>query len=227
MKITGKAVLALVAVFLAAFTLSCASTAPKESALLGAYAQNLQPGPEGGAKRWVKPGVNFAKYDKLMVDSVLFYFAADSESKAIDAEKLKELSDIFNQEFVQALKDKQVPIVAEPGPRVARLRVAITDLKLNNQAVSTLSTITSVTPIGLGLNLVKRGATGSWAGSGMTKAEFMVLDTATNEVLAVAADEQAAGFTERYTEMGSVKAAFRFWAERIGKFVEEAHAGKR
>ncbi len=227
MNITGKSVLAVVAVFLAAFTLSCASTAPKESAFLGAYAKNLQVGPEGGVKlRWVKPGADFAKYDKLMVDNVLFYFAEDSESKAIDAEKMKELSDIFNQEFVQTLKDK-VPIVAEPGPGVARIRVAVTDLKLNNQAVSAISTVTSLTPIGLGVNLIKRGATGTWAGSGMTKAEFMVLDTATNDVLVAAADEQAAGFTERYTEMGSVRAAFKFWAERVVRFMEDVRGGKR
>ncbi len=227
MNITGKAMLAIVAMFLAALTLSCASTAPKESALLGAYAKNLGPGPEGGAKlRWMKPGVDFAKYDKLMVDSVLFYFAEDSESKAIDAEKMKELSDLFNQEFVQALRDKNVSIVAEPGPGVVRLRTAITDLKLNNQAVSAISTVTSLTPIGLGLNLVKRGATGTWAGSGMTKAEFMVLDAATGDVLAVAADERAAGFTERYTEMGSVKAAFQFWAERVVKFMEDVRGRK-
>ncbi|MFZ3047051.1 MAG: DUF3313 family protein [Desulfatirhabdiaceae bacterium] len=34
----------------------------------------LKPGPEGGAKfRWLKPGVDFAKYSKLMVDSVIFF----------------------------------------------------------------------------------------------------------------------------------------------------------
>ncbi len=228
MNLSGKAVLAIVAVFLAAFTLSCA-TAQKESAFLGPYAKNLQPGPEGGAKlRWVKPATDFGKYNGLMVDNVLFYFAEDSESKAIDAEKLKELQDIFNQEFVQALRDnKIVNIVAQPGPRIARIRVAVTDLKLNNQALSVLSTVTSLTPIGLGVNLVKRGATGTWAGSGLTKAEFMVLDSATSEVLAVAADEQAAGLTERYTEMGSVKAAFRFWGERLAKNIEQLRSGKR
>ncbi len=227
MNITGKSVLAITVVFLAILMMSCASTAPKQSAFLGPYAQNLQQGPEGGAKfRWVKPGVDFAKYNKLMVDSVLFYFADDSECKAIDAEKMKELSDIFNQEFVQTLKDN-IPIVAEPGPGVARIRVAVTDLKLNNQAMSAISTVTSLTPIGLGVNLIKRGATGTWAGSGMTKAEFMVLDSATGDVLIAAADEQAAGLTERYTEMGSVKAAFKFWSERVVKFVSDVRSGKR
>jgi hypothetical protein len=209
-----------VGLLVAALTGACATQA-KDTGFLGEYAKSLQPGPEGGAKqRWLKPGVDFTKYDKLMVDSVLFYFAEDSESKAIDPEKLKELSDIFNQEFIQALKEK-VPIVAEPGPGVARVRVAITDLKLNNPALSTVSTVTSVTPIGLGVNLIKRGTTGTWAGSGMTSAEFMVLDAASNDVIAVASDQQAAGFTERYSEMGGVKAAFKFWVDRIIQFMTD------
>jgi hypothetical protein len=192
------------------------------------YAKNLQPGPEGGAKqRWLKPGVDFAKYDKLMVDSVLFYFDQQSEDKGIDAAKMKEMTDIFNEEFVKTLQGKY-PIVTEPGPGVARVRVAITDLKLNNPTASTVSTITSLTPMGLGVNLVTRGAKGSWVGSGMTAAEVMVLDAATNDVIAVGADERAAGFTERYTEMGSVNAAFKFWAERIVHFLDEARGvGKK
>jgi hypothetical protein len=209
-----------VGLLVAALTSACATQA-KDTGFLGEYTKNLQPGPEGGAKqRWLKPGVDFTKYDKLMVDSVVFYFAPDSESKEIDPEKLKELSDIFNQEFIQALKDK-VTVVAEPAPGVARIRVAITDLKLNNPALSTVSTVTSVTPIGLGVNLIKRGTTGSWAGSGMTSAELMVLDAATNEVIAVASDQQAAGFTERYSEMGGVKAAFKFWVDRIIQFMTD------
>ena len=226
MKTVAEAAAALtLGLLLAVFASSCA-TEQRATGFLGEYAENLQSGPEGGAKaRWLKPEVDFSKYDKLMVDSVVFYFADDSPSKAIDPVKLKELSDIFDLEFVQTLKEKY-PIVADPGPGVARMRVAITDLKLNNPAVSTLSTVTSVTPVGLGINLIRRGATGTWAGSGMTAAELMVIDTETNEVIAVAADEQAAGFTERYSEMGGVKAALKFWAERITQFVDQSRGGK-
>ncbi len=42
-----------------------------------------------------------------------------------------------------------------------------------------------------------------------------------------ASDEHAAGFTERCTQMGSVKAAFKFWAERGLKFLEDVCSGKR
>jgi len=193
------------------------------SGFLNGYYKDLQPGPKGGAKmRWLKPGVDFSKYNKLMVDSVVFYYAEDSEDKGIDPEQMKELSDAFDEALVNALKDKY-PIVAEPGPDVARLRVAITGVKKSKPV---LSAVSSVLPVGLGINIIKKGVTGSWTGSGGTHAEFEALDSTNNDVIAVAVDERSAGFTERFTSLGSAKEAFKTWAELIRKFMDEAHAAK-
>jgi hypothetical protein len=111
-----------------------------------------------------------------MLDSVAFYFADDSENKGIDAQEVKELADACDLEVVNVLKDT-CPIVAEPGPDVLRLRFEITDLKQSRPA---LSAVTSVVPIGLGISLVKKGAAGSWTGSGATSAEVMVFDSVNN-----------------------------------------------
>ena len=135
---------------------------------------------------------------------------------------MKELTDAFNQEIVNALKDKY-PIAADPDPDVARLRIALTNVKKSKPVVSA---VTSVVPVGIAISLVKKGAAGSWTGSGATSAEFEALDSMTNEVIAAASDEQTAGFTERFSRLGSAKEAFKFWAERIRKFMDEAHAGK-
>lgn len=191
---------------------------PGYSGFLGDYYQNLQPGPEGGAKmRWIKPGVDFTKYDKLMVDSVIFYMAPDSEDMGIDAEQIKELSDAFNEEIVNALKDKYT-LVSDPGPDVARLRIAITGIKKSKPGVSAVA---SVIPIGIGISLIKKGVTGSYSGGGNTAAEFMALDSMTNDVVVVAVDERSAGYTERFTTLGAAKGAFKFWAERIRKFLDD------
>lgn len=199
-------------------------SAPKsKTGFLGDYSKNLAPGPEGGAKlRWLKPGVNFGKYNKIMLDSVIFFFSDDSEYKGMDPQELKEIADAANLQLVNVLKG-QYPIVAEPGPDVARIRFAITDLK---QSRPVISGITSVVPIGIGISLVKKGATGSWTGSGATGAEVMVLDSMTNEVIAVAKDDQSAGFTERFSKWGSAEDAFKFWAERIKLFLNQVHEGK-
>lgn len=196
---------------------------PKYSGFLGDLYKNLQPGPEGGAKmRWMKPGVMFGKYDKFMVDSVIFFFADDSAYKGIDPNEMKELSDEFNQAIVVAFKDKY-PIVAEPGPDVARIRIAITGVKASKPGVSAVS---SVLPIGLAFSLVRKGATGSWSGSGATSAELEALDSTTNEPILAAVDDQSAAFKERFSKWGSAKEAFKFWAEHIVAFIDNTRGMK-
>jgi hypothetical protein len=234
MKTSVRTLLAVVAgIALLTFTFSCASTGstskgaappPQTEGFLDGYYKYLQPGPEGGAKmRWLKPGVNFAKYNKVMMEGVIFFFAADSENKGIDPLEMKELADACNQQLVNSLKGTY-PIVAEPGPDVVRLRFAITDLK---QSRPVLSAVTSIIPIGLGVSAIKKGATGAWTGSGATSAELMALDSMTNDVIAVGQDERSAGFGERFSKWGSAEDAFKFWGERIKLFMDQAHGVKQ
>jgi hypothetical protein len=196
---------------------------PKYSGFLGDNYKNLEPGPEGGAKmRWMKPGVMFGKYNKFMVDSVIFFLADDSEYKGIDPNEVKELADGFNQAIVAAFKDKY-PIVAEPGPDVARIRIAITGVKESKPVVSG---ITSILPVGLAVSLVKKGATGSWSGSGTTSAEMEILDSTTSDVIAAAVDERSASFGDRFSKWESAKEAFKFWAEHIVAFIDNTRGMK-
>jgi len=191
-----------------------------KTGFLKGYYDRLQPGPEGGAKlRWIRPNVDWPRYNYVMLDSVVYFFANDSDYKGIDADELKKLSDEFNKALVDTLKG-DYPIVTEPGVDVLRIRFAITDLK---QSYPGLSAITTVVPVGLGISVIKKGATGSWTGSGATSAEVMVLDSMTNDVLAVAKDERSAAFTERFSKWGSAEDAFKFWAERVKKYLDSVH----
>ena len=221
-KATKVCTVVLIGLVFAALT-GCA-TGPRQSGFLGDYYSKLEPGPEGGVKyRWLKPGVDFSKYHKLMIDSVIFYYAPDSDDKGIDAEQMKELTDAFNAQIVTELKGKY-PVVAEPGPDVARLRIALTDVKKSKPVVSA---VTSVVPVGIGVSAIRKGSGGAWSGSGATSAELMAVDSMTNEVIAVAEDEQTAGYFDRFSQLGSAKEAFKFWVERIKLFIDEAHAGKK
>jgi len=104
------------------------------------------------------------KYDRFMIDSVIFYLSDKSDYKGIDPQEMKELADEFNKAIVAAFKDRY-PIVADPGPNVARLRVAITNIRQSRPGVSA---VTSIIPVGIGVSLIKKGATGGWSGSGET-----------------------------------------------------------
>ena len=111
---------------------------------------------------------------------------------------MKELADQFNQEIVTAFKDKY-PIVAEPGPSVARIRIAITNIKQSRPGVSV---VTSIIPVGMGVSLVKKGATGGWSGSGETGIEVMALDSMTNDILILALDQEESRVRAEILEMG-------------------------
>jgi len=225
MKKTGNAVVLGLALFaFVTFSISAvlAADQPTEG-FIGEYAKNLVPGPKDGVKmRWLKPGVDFSKYNKVMLDSVIFFFAKDSAYKGMDPQELKDLADSFNLQIINTINDKY-PVVAEPGPDVLRLRIAVTDMKASKPVVSG---ITSVIPVSLGLSIVKKGATGSWAGSGATSAEAMVLDSMTNDVIAVAQDDRSAAFAERFSKWGSAEEAFKFWGERVRLFLDGTRSAK-
>lgn len=204
---------------------SCASTGKRKTAevthakagFLEGYYEKLGPGLKDGAKlRWLKPGVDFSKYEKVMIDSVIFFLSDEAQYKGIDGNEMKELTDAFNLELANALKDRY-PMVSEPGPDVIRIRIAVTNVKLSNPV---LSGVTTIVPVGLGISLVKKGTGGTWIGSGEIGMELLAIDTMTNEVIAAGRDVRSAGFTERFSRLGSAKDAFKYWAGRTRMFFE-------
>jgi len=80
--------------------------------------------------------------------------------------------------------------------------------------------------VGEGISIIKKGATGSWSGSGATQAEVLFIDSMTNEVIGAGYDEYKAGFTERFTKWGSAEDAFKYWGERGVKALDNLKAGK-
>lgn len=195
----------------------CASP-PKYSGFMGDYYKNLQPGPKGGAKlQWLKPGVDFSKYSKFMIDRLAFYCTEDSEDKGINAEEMQQLTDALTREIVNALKDRY-PIVGEPGPDVARLRVALTNVRKTNRPIAD---ITTAMPRERRISVTRDVLLNTWTGPEEARAELMVVDSSTNEVIAAAMDEVATGFSDI-----GIKEAFKYWAGRIRGFVDSAGGSK-
>jgi len=189
------------------------------SGFLGDYSK-LQAGPEGGVdQRYIKEGVNFKQYNKIMLDQVKFYFKNDAADKGIDADAMKELSDTFNRAVIDAL-GSAYPLVAKPGPNVMRIRVAITDMELPNRA---LNTITTVVPVGLAISTIKSGITGKGTFVGEISMEFEVLDSTTNEVLAEGVDRRSGGKIDSMSKFGTADEAFKFWAQRLRIWLDGVH----
>jgi hypothetical protein len=118
-----------------------------------------------------------------------------------------------------AVKDqlaKDYQIVDRSGPGVLRMRVAITEAE---DSVVVMDTITNILPIGIGINLVTKGITGTSAFVGETAIEAEILDSLTNERLAALIDERAGtkSYQDKFKDWGDLNKAFIYWAERARK----------
>jgi hypothetical protein len=222
MKGSGMKVLIAIIGFVLVITAGCAQQQVKYSGFMGNY-PTFQPGPSDGADlRYLKEGADFSKYNKVMLDHVVFYLKEDSKHKGIRPEEMKELADMFHVATAKALEGAY-PIVGEPGADVLRVRVAITNIEPSNPAASGFTT---VVPIGLAISIIKKGATGKHTGVGGAGMEAEFLDSVTNERLAAAIDTKWGSKLSGMTRFGAANEAFEFWSGRLKKFLDEAHSQK-
>ncbi len=88
----------------------------------------------------MKEGVDFKRYNKIMMDHVVLYFKDDAKYKGIHPEELNEMSDAFHKAIADNLEGAY-PLVVEPGSDVMRLRFAITDVVASKPGMGTIATV--------------------------------------------------------------------------------------
>jgi hypothetical protein len=212
-----------VAVMYLCLTIGCAGqklAVENYSGFLLDYSK-LEPGPEGGvAKRYIKPGVDFKQYNKIMLDQVRFYFKPDAADQGIEADVMKELANTFDKAVIDAL-GSAYPIVAKPGPDVMRIRVAITNMELSFRAANAIA---SAVPEGLVNSTINTGGTGKGTGVGEIRMEFEFLDSSTNQMIAGGVDRRSGGKTDSMRKFGTADEAFKFWAQRLRTWLDEVHS---
>ena len=165
-----------------------------------------------------KKGVDFKKYNSIMLDQVVFYFKKDSDYKGIHPDEIQELTEAFNKAFIDVLKDAY-PLTDTPAQDVMRICIAITDIEPSKPGVGT---VTTIIPVGLAVNLVKKGAGGDYIGIGSASMEAELLDSVSNERICVAIDEKPGGKFD-LGKLSPAKDAFEFWAKRLKAFLDDAH----
>ena len=218
MKRTQKILFAVVTIAAIVVVLvGCASQKKGPSGFLGEYPL-FEAGKEGVDKRYLKKGVDFGKYNKIMMDEVVFYFKNDADYKGIQPSEIQELSEEFYQAFLKELGDAY-PLTKSPGPDVMRVRVAITDLEPSSPVGGTMST---VIPVGLAASLVKKGTTGEYLGVGSATMEAEFLDSESNERIGAVIDKDPGGKLD-VGKLAPARSAFKFWAERLRAFMDETH----
>jgi hypothetical protein len=219
MKSSSKIVYIVIICFALTVATGCATKQVKQSGFLENYPE-FKPGPKGGADFvYMKESVDFKRYNKIMMDHVVLYFRDDAKYKGIHPEELNEMSNAFHKAIADNLEGAY-PLVVEPGSDVMRLRFAITDVVASNPGMGTIST---VMPIGLALSTIKKGVTGTHTGVGQASIEVEILDSMTNERIAVAIDTKPGGKIEGFSKWGAVEGAFEFWAKRLRHWLDETH----
>jgi len=175
-------------------------------------------GQKGVDRVYMKEGINFSKYNKIMMDEVIYFFKNDADYKGIHPSEIQELTEAFNKAFVDALKDAY-PLTDTVGPDVMRVRIGITEIKTSKPGVGT---VTTIIPVGLAFSLVKKGATGGYTGIGSATMEAEFLDSVTNERIGAAIDKAPGGKLD-VGKLTPAKEAFEFWAKRLRAFLDDVH----
>lgn len=179
----------------------------------------LKPGKQEGNYVFIKEGVNFASYHKVLLEPVVFFFKDDAKYKGIHADELKGLSDAFNKAFAEAL-GTAYPLTDKPGPGVLLLRPALTDLVPNHPERGVAMAIIP------GGSLAYAVLPDKYNNIGSASMEAELLDSMTGERLAAAVVHRVGKKTEVMKGMetwGHVKKAFSAWAHDFRVWLDETH----
>jgi hypothetical protein len=97
-----------------------------------------------GLENYTADGKDPAKYSKVVLGSITFFYADDSKTKDMDAKESTQITDALKGVMTDNLK-KYLEIVDQPGPDTLLLNMAVTQIKMKNKKRGLLG----YTPIGL------------------------------------------------------------------------------
>jgi hypothetical protein len=160
--------------------------------------------------RYVNPVVNFKQYSKVMIEPVLIFKQAE-----LDQDQLLNYQKLANNAFVYLNQElaTQLTVVTVPGPDTLRFQLAIVDADSSKPVRNLLS---SVMPIGIGVSILKYGATGKQSGVGEITAEIRVTDAVTGQLVAAALDRRVGGKAAEgiWDTWYNADAALQYWAKK-------------
>ncbi len=185
---------------------------PAMSGFFGSDISLLQPGKEGQAAMvYINPNAQWSTYNKILLEPVEFWDAADSSVSPSDQHMLTAY-------FYNALKEnlqKHFTLVDQGGPGVLTLQVALTNA---TGATPGLRSVSVVVPQARILTGIASLATGSYAFVGSAEGEMKVTDSATGALLGAAIDKRAGGMalsSAAQWKWGDAQNAMNYWAEKI------------
>jgi hypothetical protein len=187
------------------------------SGFLGDYSQLVEGEGDQAQLGYVNPNAKFSAYDAIIIDSVTLW--DDSETSELSQEDQQMLTDFFYQSLHEALS-KDFQVVDTPGPRVMRLRAAITEAKGARVA---MNAVTSIVPQFRLLSALLGSATDTAPWVGRATAEAEITDSMTGTRLLAGVDQRTGTKALRggLKTWSHVKAVCDYWSERIATRLQE------
>jgi hypothetical protein len=181
----------------------CAKKA-QETGFLSTY-KNLEPMSDN-LMRYIGPSVG--QYSKFIIEPITVKCYDKKTAESLKPEDVAHLQEFFYAEIVKDKPADRYEIVSTPGPGVAKMRIAITNLEKSNPALNILPQ-TKLTGVGLG----------------QVSAEMELVDSQTDAQLAAAiASDTGSRFSfSGLSKWGDVEAVMKDWAKKIWVRVDEAH----
>jgi len=141
----------------AALAASAAFAQEQNSGFLRDYASLEETqGARGEAVRaWVSPQFTPDRYNAILLDPLAFY-PEPRPSKKVSAEVLQQILDYANGQLRKAL-DERFNLVAQAGPGVARLRIAITSVAAKDESLKPYQLV----PLAFVMTMASRAAEGT------------------------------------------------------------------
>lgn len=198
----------------------------------------------GGFLCWRQPGIDWKRYDKVLIERIQVYVTPANGQSPIDPTELKALLDYFHGALVKNLTP-QAKMVDVAGPGVLRVRLALTSLVPTNTLASMAGT---AVPYGFVAEMGSSAATGRPPGStpylGKTGLEAQFRDGATGAILAECADTQIGlkyaadlnkgatnaaeawmnGYVSSFTSWSYAQDAFNKWSAALARRFAELRA---
>ena len=219
MKIYFRFILVLTLIFTSSNIYAADSDEMQRSGFLSTY-DGIEKAKEYMVEwAYINEKVDFKSYDKIILDYVVFFVKEDAEYKGLQIDEMQQLAEAFHKAIIKALSDKY-QFVSEPGPGVVRIRLALTNVQ---PIKPTLNFLTSIVPVGVALNVVKVGATGTSIGVGKTSMEAEIFDTQSMMRLAAAIDEDVGSKYTGYkgdSKWAHAEGTFETWAKDLRKFLD-------
>ncbi len=198
----------LLLIFVFVVVSACGSPKPTQTGFLDDYSQ-LSPSPHvKGAYTYFNPEKTLGDYSKFIIEPVRVIMIPSAEER-IGHDNLKELAEYFRTQIILELGERY-SVVKNPGPGVARVRVAITDVQAAKRALN-----------------IHPGSMISGVGLGGACMEGEVVDSVSGESIAAVIDCQKgrrglAGLT-RFEQSEHV---LHEWAQRFRTRLDEAHLAR-